>query len=55
MYGHFLEESDRENLEQSVEWGVQVEAFLDDGDEDVDRDGKAFRPCDRRHSIRQSA
>ena len=35
----FLEEGNGKNLEQSVERGVQVEALLDDGDEDVDRDG----------------
>ena len=39
MYRHFLEERDRENLEQCVERGIEGEALLDDGDEDVDRDG----------------
>ena len=33
---HFLEEGDRENLEQSVERGLQAEAFLDNGNQDVD-------------------
>src|ERR1039458_4049713 len=36
---HFLEDGDRENLEQSVEGGFQGEALLDDGNEDVDRYG----------------
>src|SRR6266853_546274 len=35
----FLEERDREDLEQCVERGFELEALLDDGDEDVDRDG----------------
>ena len=35
----FLEEGNGKNREQSVERCVQVEALLDDGDEDVDRDG----------------
>ena len=34
---HFLEEGDRENLEQSVKGGFQGEALLDDGNEDVNR------------------
>ena len=38
MYGHFLEEGHREDLSKCRR-GVQVEALLDDGDEDVDRDG----------------
>src|SRR3954452_5015665 len=38
-YRYFLEKGDREDLQQCVERGVQVEALLDDGDEDVDRDG----------------
>src|SRR4249920_3263072 len=33
---HFLEEGDRENLEQSVERGLQAEALFDDGNQDVD-------------------
>jgi hypothetical protein len=37
IYRDFLEEGDRENLEQCVERGVEGEALLDD--EDVDRDG----------------
>src|SRR5665811_856801 len=36
---HFLEDGDRENLEQSVEGGFQGEALLDDGNEDVNRYG----------------
>ncbi len=47
MYWHFLEKSDRENLQQCVERGVQVEAFLDDGDQDVDRDGDPNLRLDR--------
>jgi hypothetical protein len=39
IYRDFLEEGDRENLEQCVERGVEGEALLDDCDEDVDRDG----------------
>ena len=39
IYRDFLEEGDRENLEQCVERGVEGEAFLDDCDKDVDRDG----------------
>ena len=39
IYRDFLEERDRENLEQCVERGVEGEALLDDCDEDVDRDG----------------
>ena len=34
---HFLEEGDGENLEQSVEGGVQGKALLDDCDENIDR------------------
>src|ERR1700693_6252132 len=33
---HFLEKGDREDLEQSVEGGLQGEALLDDGDQDID-------------------
>ena len=33
---HFLEEGNRENLEQSVERGLQAETLLDDGNQDVD-------------------
>ena len=33
---HFFEEGDRENLEQSVEGGVEGEALLNDGNQDVD-------------------
>jgi hypothetical protein len=33
---HFFEEGDRENLEQSVEGGIEGEALLNDGDQDVD-------------------
>ena len=39
IYRDFLEECDREDLEQCVERSVEGEALLDDGDEDVDRDG----------------
>ena len=39
IYRDFLEERDREYLEQCVERGVEGEALLDDCDEDVDRDG----------------
>jgi hypothetical protein len=39
MHRDFLEECDREDLEQCVERSVETEALLDDGDEDVDRDG----------------
>ena len=39
MHRHFLEQGNREDLEQCVERGVQGEPLLDDGDEDVDRDG----------------
>ena len=35
-YRHFFEEGDRENLEQSVEGGIEGEALLNDGDQDVD-------------------
>src|SRR5712691_6500903 len=38
---HFLEGGYREDLQQSVERGVQVETLLDDGNEDIDRDGDA--------------
>ena len=33
---HFLEEGDRENLQQSVEGGLQGKALLDDGNQDID-------------------
>src|SRR5215472_8596137 len=36
IYRQFLEERDREDLQQSVERGVEREALLHDGDEDVD-------------------
>ena len=39
IYEDFLEERDRENLEQRVERGLEGKALLDDCDEDVDRDG----------------
>src|SRR5438045_2364470 len=39
IHRNFLEECDREDLEQCVERSVETEALLDDGDEDVDRDG----------------
>ena len=39
IYRDFLEECDRENLEQCVERGIEGEVLLDDGDEDIDRDG----------------
>ena len=37
--GHRLEEGNRKNLSQRVARGVQIEALLDDGDEDIDRHG----------------
>ena len=35
----FLEEANGKNLQQCVERGVQVEALLDDSDQNVDRNG----------------
>ena len=37
--GRFFEDGDTENLEDCVEPGLEIEAFFDDGDENVHRDG----------------
>ena len=36
LQGHFLEQGDRQNLQQSVERGIQLQLFLDDGDEHIE-------------------
>ncbi len=37
--GSFLEQGEAENLGNCVEAGVDVETFLEDGDEHIDQDG----------------
>lgn len=37
--GHFLEQSERKNLRQGVQRGVEIHALHDDGNENIDRHG----------------
>lgn len=38
---HLLKQGDRQDLWQQVERGVRIEALLDEGDEDIDRQGNS--------------